>query len=117
MGPRSGERGRLGVIGNTLDLRHASMGPRSGERGRPIFGLVCHLPTQAGASMGPRSGERGRMFQMLSTTAIVYGLQWGRALVSAEGVLLNTSTKLLVVLQWGRALVSAEGSDAVGGLL
>ena len=38
-------------------------------------------------------------------------LQWGRALVSAEGWLGLDLTLSNMRLQWGRALVSAEGEE------
>ena len=37
-------------------------------------------------------------------------LQWGRALVSAEGLILAFVPARQFELQWGRALVSAEGA-------
>ena len=36
-------------------------------------------------------------------------LQWGRALVSAEGAADFIALQSAMALQWGRALVSAEG--------
>ena len=109
MGPRSGERGSGFALRMNAGLVHASMGPRSGERGSEGVGAV-------------RPPEKM--------------LQWGRALVSAEGRLRagdesrrdasmgprsgergsrfdNLLAAFAVVLQWGRALVSADARQAL----
>src|SRR5258705_553392 len=88
---------------------HASMGPRSVERGirSSLLGASAHHR----ASMGPRSVERG-----ITNTAglMAWGslsLQWGRALSSAESLLVEPDFSHVVRLQWGRALSSAESGE------
>ena len=88
--------------------------------------------------MGPRSGERGRSRATRAQACELVPLQWGRALVSAEGpfrsrhrsrpvrasmgprsgergrVVGNAAVLAkLTRLQWGRALVSAEGTAEI----
>ncbi len=84
MGPRSVERGRVQRRILSGPQLKASMGPRSVERGRRPIGGLGGLG--GFASMGPRSVERGRLSHAL-TAVLAATLQWGRALLSAEGSL------------------------------
>src|SRR5579885_3202928 len=65
--------------------------------------------------MGPRSDERGNSCVNTTPNPELGGLQWGRARMSAEMVLLQFPGIDLIGLQWGRARMSAEicGSCAV----
>ncbi|SRR5581483_9765839 len=81
------------------------MGPRSCERGN----IGVHHRNGHGhqASMGPRSCERGN-FKQLRKKADPYELQWGRARASAEMSVVVNIGLLSSTLQWGRARASAE---------
>ena len=81
MGPRSIDRGILGVyVGDYCD-HGASMGPRSIDRG--IATNSVKTVDVSNASMGPRSIDRGIGYNPASKPPMIK-LQWGRDQLIAE---------------------------------